>query len=155
MSSVGIKITETGNTDNLLAKMPIEFREKQLKSALKKGANVVASATRRNAPKPGYPFDDPEKKPLKNTISTVTRQYGPKVMTITGPRWPDGAHGRLIEFGFLQKTVRLPNGVIVRRKTPLRVVPNPFMRRAADTTKSQQESAIVGSLRKGVADLGA
>ena len=137
-------ITEHGNADRLLAQMPIEVREKHLKKAMRRGGNEVAKEARRLVPRPGYPGDDPTKIPLARTIRTVVRVYRDHVVAVVGPKWPEGAHGHLVEFGHA-----------IQRNTPgpTRTRPRPFMRPASDGTLPQQNAAVVRSLRGDVPEL--
>ena len=145
---VRIGLHETKETRANLERMPFVLRGKLLQKALRKGGNVVAREARRLCPKPGYPGDDPTKKPLNKTITTVWRQYGSTVMTVTGPRYAKkdgGNHGHLVEFGHSK--------VLWGTETGGRVQGKPFMRPAADTTKAKQESEIINHLRSSLAEL--
>ena len=138
------KITAPKNTEALLKRMPIELRGKQLKAATRKAGAVVAVAARKRwrqtLPAAGYPGDKPGKTPLIKTISTVTREKGSMVASFTGPRWPEGAHGHLVEFGFIHV-----GGV--------RVEPKPALRPAGKETEQKQRHTMIDTLKKGLKDL--
>ena len=138
-SAIRTKLTETRNTDALLAGMPMELRGKQLKSALRKGGNVVKKEARATAPKPGYPGDKPGLKPLRDSFVVKVKEYPRTVAAFIGSRWPDAAHLHLVEFGHRM--------VLWGKRTDGTVTGKPFFRRAADTTEPQQSAAIVGSLK--------
>ena len=142
---VKTRIVEDRNTDALLAKMPIELREKHLVKAVRAQGRVVAKAAAKKAPKPGYPGDKPDKTPLNKTIRTVVRRYGNVVMSITGPARPDGAHGHLVEFGHMKVLWGRRTGEVVEGKE--------FMRPAADETQPEQERAGIDALKKALPEL--
>lgn len=148
------KISDTKQTEALLAQLPLAMRTKSLPKAIRKAGNEVAKAARANlrrVSRPGYEGDDPDKKPLAKTVRVKVKHYGSgAVLGMVGTTWPEGAHAHLVEFGFQQKYVRLPGGVKIRRKQERRVRAQPWLRPAADTTKPQQQQAIVQTLKSEV-----
>jgi len=140
MSAIRTSIKEAGNVDALLGRLPLEMREKRIKKALKKAIGVVVKEAKRRAPKPGYPGDKPDKKPLKDTIGSVIRGQGDKIIAVGGPLYPAGAHGHLIEDGHQE--------VLWGQPTGRRVPAYPFLRPAADETKEQQTQAMIDELKK-------
>ena len=67
------------------------------------------------------------------------KEYGTIVLAMIGPKYPEGAHAHLLEFGgnrvFWGKQVGSDE-------------PEPFMRPAADETKPQQKKAMVDKVKK-------
>lgn len=151
---IQIDIVETKNTEELLSQMPLELREKHLRSAVRKAGNIVAKEARRRCPKPGYPGDNPTKTPLNRTITTKTRVYPKTVTAFVGPKRPHGAHGHLVEYGFSQKWVKMRDSELkVKRKYPKQTRAKPFMRPAAHSTIQQQKQAIVDYLKSKLKEL--
>ena len=139
-SPVSVKVSSTKEVDGLLSRLEIDMRERTLKAAIRKAGRVVEKEAKRRAPKPGYPGDKPGKTPLNETIKTKVVSFrNGSVLGMVGPRRPDGAHGHLVEFGHRK--------VLWGRETNERVRPYPFMRPAADTTKTAQQAAVVNHLR--------
>jgi hypothetical protein len=97
-------------------------------------------------PKARLPGDDPSKKPLRDTIGVVVREYMTAIVIYVGPQYPAGAHGHLIEFGH--------NLVLFGVETSTFIPEQPFMRPAADETKSEQIQAITNSLQSDLAKFG-
>lgn len=124
--------------DSLLSKLALEMRQRHVKRAVAKGARVVARAMRQRCPKPGYPGDKPQYKPLRDTISVVVREYGKRTHATIGPAYPAGSHGHLVEFGHEE--------ILFGKKTGNRVPPHPFARPAFDESKGKATQAIVESL---------
>lgn len=154
--AVKIEITEEGrkNIDELLALMPIELREKQLKQALRRAARPMINKARSLAPAPTEASEKDEKISLKDSIGVKIKAYSKAVCAFIGPRRPWGAHGHLIEFGFEQKYVRLVSSNIkVKRKQPKQIQRQPFMRPAAITTRDEQERELVKHLKRGIGKL--
>ena len=70
-----------------------------------------------------------------------------------GARWPDGAHASLLEFGFMQQTVAIRDDlsdevVVLRRKTPKQIPPQPFIRPAFDALRPHQNSIFADVIKK-------
>jgi HK97 gp10 family phage protein len=153
---VRIEITESGRqeTDKLLANMPLELREKQLKGAIRAAAKVFIKKAKALAPPPGYVGDKPDKMSLRDSIAVKVKAYQTTVAGFVGPRRPYGNHAHLIEFGFDQHYVTLgTTGIKKKRKTPNAIPKKPFMRPAAISTLKDQEQAFVNHLRKGIGEL--
>ena len=138
-SSVRVGIVEKGKADQILGAMPIDVREKVLKSALRKAARVVIKEAKRLVPQ-GDPKHNPGNVSLKDTLKTVRRKYKTADAEIVGPEYPQGAHGHLVEFGHEK--------VLWGLRTGERVKPKPFLRPAADNTEKQQQAAIIQHLRR-------
>lgn len=165
---VRVSMETWDKADALLGRLPILVRGSELSKALTKGGSVVVRRARQLVTPPGYPGDKPDKKPLRDTISTVIRQYknGMFVLVI-GPQYPAGAHGHLVEFGHriasggtLTPLANRPRRTAPKSKLPGRtgkgitvgiVPPHPFMEPAFQDTKDQIEPLIISALQKAVA----
>jgi hypothetical protein len=117
-----------------------------LKHALKAAGTIVVKRAQDLCPKPGYPGDDPTKKPLRDSIGMEVRVYDHAIVIVIGPEYPAGAHGHLIEFGHYHVMF----GVVTGDFLPAQ----PFMRPAADETKSEQDAAITSVLESRIAKAG-
>jgi hypothetical protein len=132
-----------------------------MKKAIRAGAAPVRKLARQlvpvGGPRTGRKSD---KKHLRDTIAVRVKSYnavdvaivGPQWpsgahghlvynavdVAIVGPQWPSGAHGHLVEFGY---DAILPDGEEVA------VPPQPYMRPAAEQTKTQQAKAITNKLK--------
>lgn len=143
MTKIRVTVTDRRQTERLLSQMPRELRGKQLKKAVRSANNIVATEARRRVPKPGYPGDKPDKKPLRDTIKVVVREGSRFVASFVGPTWPDGAHGHLVEHGHFTVT-NIGLGFVAGR---------PFLRPAADLTEPKQRQVIIKTLKNGIRDL--
>jgi len=66
-----------------------------------------------------------------------------------GPRWPDGAHASLLEFGFNQKWMLIEDAdILVKRATPKQIPPQPFIRPAFDAMRAHQNTIFAHEIRK-------
>jgi len=142
---------EFAQADMLLKQLDKSLRVEGTKDALKAGGEVVVARAKQEVPQPGYPGDDPRKKPLKETITSVVREYHSSgtFVSIVGPAHPAGAHGHLVHEGH---DIWLPNPPFTEGadtyNTGRRTDPDPFLERAADATVGQQTQAIVGALQR-------
>lgn len=143
MPSVKVQIESTRETDAMLLRLPIELREKYVVSGVRAAGGIVRDEAKRRCPKGKQRTGKKEgTKHLRDTIKSVTRRYGSKVVQVIGPEYPTGAHGHLVEHGHEE--------VLWGKRTGKRVPPKPFMRPAADSTKSQQTAALEGAIRAGI-----
>lgn len=96
----------------------IEFfhRSAAVKGAMRKVGNMVKARIRGNVPKPGYPGDKPELKPLRDTVGVSVKEYPTgAVVAIVGFRRPAGAHGGdILEEGHVMAPHK---GKAVRKRT--------------------------------------
>jgi len=148
---------EADRLDRMLGQIPIEARNKALPNALRAAGRVVVKAARANLQmlaRTEYNFEDFDQfPPIKKTMSVVFRasKNGRFQSAFVGPRWPDGAPGHWIEYGFQQKQVRFNKDFIQTRKTPEKIPPRPFLRPAADSTKEEQKRALFTKMQKELA----
>lgn len=133
--------------EEVLEKLPLAAREKEVQRALRAGAKLAKDRAAQLAPVPGYKGDKPGKTPLRDTMTIATRSYqGGGVQFVgVGPRWPDGAHGHLVEFGH-EIVTKKPNQV----RTGARVPGKEFVAPAIDQTIDQQTQKIDASLLRAI-----
>ena len=134
--------------EQVLNELPKILQNRTLGRALRAGGNVVKKETKRRTPR-GDPKHKPDKKPLHKTIIVVVKEYdgGRLQMAIVGFKYPEGAHGHLVEHGH-QIVTR--NGA----KTGARVEGKQFFAPAVDTTQGQQEKAMVDVIVKDIKENG-
>ena len=137
-----VQIIQKGNIEKTLLNMPILLRQKSLKKGLRKGGNEMAKAMRPLIPPPGYPGDKPGLMPLNKTVRVVVREYDGAVVAVVGPKWPEGAHGHLVDRGHAVA------GGGISRTQPVR-----FLKQAFDVSKRQQNAAVIRSLRSDVKEI--
>jgi len=138
--------------DPLLAMLPVEIREKSVRKANNAAARVVRNRARQLAPRSSQTGSTSKKSDsqkarsnarrfnLSKSIFSITKIYGTKVLSMVGPRRPDGNIGHLLEFGHAK--------VLWGKKTSGVVRERPFMRPAADATRGEQKKAVLQTLKK-------
>lgn len=146
-TNAGVEIVQDDKILQELESLEGAARLLGITNALRKGGRVVAKKAKSLCPPPGYPRDKPDRKPLRETIGVVTRNYHNAIVVYVGPQYPAGAHGHLIEFGhwLVRKNKKTGEKKIIKW-----VNAKPFMRPAADETKNEQHTVIVTSLRNSV-----
>lgn len=145
---VDVVVSVPDNLEEMLAEINAGLRETVLKQALTEAGDIVAEEAKKHVTAPGYKGDktlkDPKLKPLRDSIKSVVRRYGNRVVCLVGPEYSGpyrgGAnHAHLVEFGHQ----------LVKKGANIGFVPaKPFLRPAALSTKSQQQAAIVKRLRE-------
>ena len=151
----GVVTTEQGSLNDFLTQLPIRLRQKVLRQAVRRGARPVRTRARQLVPV-GDTSHNPDSPPLKATISVKVKSYqnDQVAVALVGPRYPQGAHGHLIEGG---------HDVVVsvgerKGQAPLagtaRVEGKEFMAPASDQTKDLQQQAIVEHLRRAIKEFG-
>jgi hypothetical protein len=137
------KITTTIEQRDDVARLLSDFESANrilgFSRAIRKAGKIVAKRAKELCPAPGYQGDDPTKKPLRETIGVVVREYGHIVVMYVGPEYPAGAHGHLVEFGHQLVLFGIPTDQFVTAK--------PFMRPASVETRSEQDTAVLMSLK--------
>lgn len=128
---VAIQFDEIGL--NMLESLAGANRLLGLRRALQKAGEIVQAKAKQHCPKPGYKGDDPDKKPLVDTIGVKVWIGDHGIVCYVGPQYPAGAHGHLIEFG---------HRMVIHGQVLGWVEAKPFMRPAADETKSEQQAKI-------------
>ena len=94
-------------------------------------------------PKPGYPGDKPEFKPLRETMLVRVKSYdrGATKVLVVGYAWPEGAHGQPLEAGH-EKFVWGKHIV----GSP--VVAKPYMGDVVERTGASRGAQLVDGARK-------
>lgn len=136
------QLKETKNTEAILARMPIELREKQLKKALGRGVRVMAKEARKKAPVEQNDDDDVH---IKKSIRTGARSRGSRVWAFATVRGLAAVYSLALEYGH--------DLIAWGRKTDKRVEKKSFWRPAADTTEPEQHREVVKSLKNDLDDL--
>jgi hypothetical protein len=87
--------------DRLLLAIEEHARGAAIGRVLRAAGEAVKKAVQDVLPKPGYPGDKPDLKPLRDTVSVKVKNYqgGFYKVLIVGYALPAGAHGHLVEFG--------------------------------------------------------
>lgn len=126
--------------DQALAQLPSVVRQKILPKALKAAGVIVQQSAKskinsnrsdRNAPG------------LAKTIIVKVRVYDTVVSVVIGPSYLGVNHAHLVEFGHrLIKSIKSANGGSTKVQIGF-VQAHPFLRPAADETRSEQDAAIV------------
>ena len=150
---VSTSVEATKFTDTFLAKFPIELRHKVLRQAIRAAGAPVRTRARQKLAAHRSRITGTRDKWSKATaqrreglkdlydsmyIKLVDYDNDSVVLGMVGPRWSSGRHGHLVEFG--------GNRVFWGKQTGFEA-PNPFMRPAAEETKSEQRRAMIKKVR--------
>ena len=115
----GFKITGAAEAERALRALPGQMGVRVQKTALRAGARAIQKfAKRRVRVKTGE---------LKKSIRVGTKRGREAVVTV-GPKWPQGAHGHLVEFGTVHSA------------------PHPFLRPAFEEGKEPAVAAYAKEL---------
>lgn len=144
-------VKESADLDAILAQLPIELRGNTLTKAVRAGGRVVVRKAKQLAPK-GDPRHNPGKKALRDTITVITKKYqnGQIHMAVAGPSYPEGAHGHLVDQGHDVKVSRGERKGQAPLTGTARVEGKDFFAPAVDTTKAEQEEAVVSKIVKDI-----
>ena len=151
-SQVELSIKEAGwkAADQLLAKLEIAVRGKTINDAMRKVGNQITQQTRAILPKPGYPGDKPNMKPLRETLRVKVREFRSgevKVMVVgyTYSRTPrqGGNHGHLLEQGhdIVKGGSKRKGGRVVGH-----VPAHEYMIKVVETTRTQQQTTLITAI---------
>jgi hypothetical protein len=150
--SVEVKIDERefANINRILQDLDKRVRKEAVTVGLQNASAIVVNEAKAHVPKPGYPFDKPGKKPLRDTIGFEVRDYpSGTFVAVIGAQYPAGAHAHLVESGHEIWLPSPPYKVGADTvATGKRTKPVPFMERAADNTQSRQIAAITSTLKQ-------
>lgn len=135
---------EKRSAADLLGRLTAQLKSRGLERALRLASKPVADDARERIPAPGYPGDDPDKVPLRETLKVVIRTYPDYYLAVTGTSWPEGAHGHLVEFGHIAQT---KTGALIH------VAPKPWLRPAIDTHRSNQTNNLLIALKAFTAEV--
>lgn len=166
-NAVKTGVVATKETDEFLAKFPIEMREKILKQSVRAASRVVATEARSELRMAG-PIGDGAKNPtvgrskvtgtqdkwsakmayrknrrwdMHDAMGVKVKQYrnGQIILGMTGVRNRMGSQAWILEHG---GTIKLWG------KGTYRLPPRPFMRPAASNTMQKQRAAMEGKMKK-------
>jgi hypothetical protein len=153
-SQVELSIKEAGwkAADQLLARLEIAVRGKTINDAMRKVGNDIKQRTRAILPKPGYPGDRPDMKPLRETLKVKVKDFNGgaiKVMVVgyTYSRPPNegqgGNHGHLLEGGhdIVKGGPKKKGGRVVGH-----VPAHEYMVKIVETTRTQQQTILVTAI---------
>lgn len=151
---LSIKESAWKAADQLLAKLEIQVRGKTIDDAMRKVGNEIKSQTKAILPKPGYPGDKPEMKPLRETLKVKVKQYkggAVKVMVVgysySRTKGQGGNHGHLVEGGhdIVISGSKKKGGTVIGH-----VKPHEYMIRVTNSTKTQQQSTLITGITKAI-----
>ncbi len=142
---------QKGSVGQFIEKVDIMLRSKTLRQAARRGARPIRKRARQLVPV-GDPNHKPDNPSLKSTIAIKVKSYqGDRIaVALTGPRYPQGSHGHLIEGGHEVKVSRGPRKGQAPLTGSARVEGKEFMAPAADQTKEEQQAAVISFLREAV-----
>lgn len=151
-SMTSVLVSDMDMIEHLLAQLPVAFREKAVKKAVRAGMRKYISAARKRAPDGSVTGTSAKKSTkqknrdanrrfnLKKSLGVKVKGYGMRVAAFGGPRRPDGNHAHLVEYGHEK--------VLWGRKTSGEVKGRPFLRPAAEESRFEQRSAMLKTLQK-------
>lgn len=86
--------------DRELAGLAMIHRAPAVKKGMRNAGDVVKQRVRERLPKPGYPGDKPELKPLRDATAVKVKEYfSGTIVTLVGYEWGAGSHGHNVEEG--------------------------------------------------------
>ena len=143
-----IAITIDANAERQAAKLLEQIDElvrgPAITKTLQSVGRVVKNDVRSVLPKPGYPGDKPEFKPLRETISVRVKSYsqGGKILKVlvVGYTWPAGAHGQPLESGHKIANQHGQHEGFVE--------PRAYLAESVTRTRGAQDRAMVDGARK-------
>lgn len=145
-----VEVQQSGpELERLLKQLPIELRAKSLGQAARAGAGAVRTRARKLVPR-GDTRHNPGAPSLHDTISVAVRYYDNdrRAVGVVGPKYPQGAHGHLVEDGHDVKVSRGPRKGQAPLSGTARVPGKEFLAPAVDQTKVQQKQAVVTKLQE-------
>lgn len=149
-----VEISEDIDMDGMLARLPLEMRNKAARKAVKKNVDVVTKAYKARV-------TIGETGNLKKSIRTIVRDYRQKTIWygLAGATKPTGNHMHLVEQGH-DVFARGPIGDSAKNKNiapqsgKARVEGKFDLVRAIDTTKTQRDKAVIESLADSIKKAG-
>lgn len=135
------RVTGVKELDRALESIKKKTRNQYSRKAMRAGGKIVVAAAKSAAPDRRRREDKKLVMGLRRSMfqKIKTYRHTGKVISVIGPRWPEGAHAHLVEFGHRMVTA---DG-----RTVGRVRPHPFLRPAFHSSRSQVKAAIIGSYR--------
>lgn len=138
-----------------LNRLEDDVRKKILRRAVGKGIRVIRKQIKANTPVGNAKWVKGQKiagGTLKRSVDAVVRKYlRDTYVGITGPKYPEGPHAHLVEYGTQQRYTKA-SGILGlgKRASRGRMKPNPFMRRAYDATRVTAMKAVEAEIVKGL-----
>lgn len=156
-----VVITESIDLEKMLAKLPVEVRQKGLTKAVKQGGAIVRNEAKKRAPVENPDIKNPERPHLKDSIIAVPKKYkgGTIVMVVVGPSRQDAPHGQLLEAGH-RVVPRGPAGSRQRGKTDpvksgLSFVPEKkWFAPAVDVSQQRVDKKVVDAIAESIKKAG-
>lgn len=129
----------------ILDQIDMAARGSAITETMRTAGNLVKQSVRKLLPKPGYPGDKKDLKPLRDTIAVKTKSYqgGSFRVMIVGYAWPAGNHGHLVEYGHKK--------VLWGQRTDEMVPPHPYFERGVQQAQTQVHHTIIEGARKAAA----
>lgn len=134
--------------EKALLAMELQYRTSALSKGVRAAGNVVAKKAKALVPI-GDPQHKPDHPPLKDTIKVKVKPYndGMRVVAIVGSRRPQGSHDHLVEYGhWIRRRGKAGQGP--GQWYGAKVEGKQYLAPAADTTKKEQQQAVVDAIRK-------
>jgi len=167
---ITLQFDNLAEVDQLLGRLPVELRRSAYERGLRDAAGLVVRRAKELCPPAGYPGDKPGLKALRETIGYVLRAYGDIYVAVVGPQRPAGAHGHLVEYGTRQHEIvagssrKAATGKKALARADVNVIfgrrvshpgsrATPFLRPAAEDTRSAQERRLVEAISRAIAKL--
>lgn len=164
-------ISGTEDLDKRLAALERVSRMPVLKRGLRAAGEAPKRRLRQILPKPGYPGDKPELKPLRDAIGNKTVEYQnwAVLVQIVGYEWGTGSHGHMVEEGHEMVTGGTSPKPGKGRKTARKskrpgqrgdgrvvgfVAGKHYLQQAFDSTKAEQSEAIQDAINTAIAAAG-
>lgn len=136
--SIKLDVKDRGDVANILHKVEKELRGKILRKAMKASQ---APVVRLSKSKLSAVQTDEATGQLVRSLKVKTKVTQRSAYAITGPKWPVGAHGHLVELGH-EASGWYTGGERVPGKE--------FLAPAADSTKTVQQQLLINELKNGV-----
>lgn len=141
-----VTVTDGGKLETVLERLPIALRGAVTQKALRAAAKPVIEMAVSLCPESfvtgtrdlwskSLKAKRAGVKDLRDTITSVTRDYGEVKVEIVGPARPAGALGHLVEFSRRK--------ILWGRDSGQEIQGKPFLRPAAEITKDEQRAALV------------
>lgn len=149
-------VTQTTGTESLIKLFPVEMKNKVLRKAVRQTGRLVQKQTKANlqphqseitGTSKGWTKEVRERRSdrqmnLADSIAVKVKTYDDSVASFTGPRWPWGNHGYLLEFGWLMQFWGRESGQFYNGRA------RGYMRRATGSTLSQQKQTFIQTVKK-------
>lgn len=146
MAHVKIAIDKNAERDaeKILKQIDELVRGPAITKTLQSMGQAIKNDVRSVLPKPGYPGDKPQFKPLRETMSVKVKGYTQEgkifKVLVVGYRWPSGAHGQPLESGHaIANQYGAHEGI---------VEPRTYLADTVERTKPAQARMMVEGARK-------